>query len=74
MDALKKNVVDKIAAKIRELQAEVVFEFPPGALAVRPDLGRINVMQKVEPLVFQLHVKTPNGPRFFTITVRESLT
>ena len=64
MDYLKQQVVEAVLARVKQVDGDGIydiFEEPP----------TIEVMSQVESLKLQLHVKTPTGPRFFEVIVKE---
>ena len=64
MDYLKQQVVEAIFAKVKQIEGEGIYD-------IYEDLPRIRVMPQVENLKLQLHIKTPAGPRFFQVIVKE---
>jgi len=65
MDYIKKQVVDAVFARVKQVEGDGIYniyEEPP----------TIEVMRQVENLKLQLKVKTPAGPRFFEVIVKEA--
>ena len=64
MDTLKQQVVDRVITKVKELDGNELYD-------LYDYLPVIEVMPQVENLRLQLHIKTPAGPRFFQVIVKE---
>lgn len=65
MDYLKKQVVDAVFARVELVEGDGIYD-------VYEEPPTIEVMKRVENLKLQLKVKTPAGPRFFEIIVKET--
>lgn len=65
MDYLKKQVVDAVFARVRQVEGDGIYD-------IYDDPPTIQVMSQVENLRLQLMVKTPAGPRFFEVVVKEA--
>ena len=64
MDYLKQQVVEAVFAKVRQVEGEGIYD-------IYDEPPTIQVMPQVEHLKLQLHIKTPAGPRFFQVIVKE---
>jgi len=65
MDYLKEQVVNAVFTHVKQVDGDHIYD-------VFDDPPEINVMAQVEKLKLQLHVKTPTGPRFFEVIVKET--
>ena len=64
MDYLKQQVVDSVFTKVKEIEGEDIYDTCEEPLTIQ-------VMPQVENLQLQLYIKTPAGPRFFQVIVKE---
>lgn len=65
MDYLKKQVVDAVFTRVKQVEGDGIYD-------VYDEPPTIHVMEKVANLELQLTVRTPSGPRFFLVTIKES--
>jgi len=67
LDYLKKQVVDAVLARVKQVEGDGIYIYD-----VYKEPPAIEVIKQVENLKLQLKVKTPYGPRFFEVIVKES--
>lgn len=65
MDYLKEQVVKAVFGRVKQVEGDGIYD-------IYEEPPTIEVMKQVEPLRLQLCVKTPTGPRFFIVAVKES--
>lgn len=66
MDPLKEQVVEAVLSRVRRyVEGDSIYD-------VYNEPPTIHIMEQVEKLKLQLVVRTPTGPRFFEVIVKES--